>query len=302
MKKIANSLYSYSDFYFYDTYYYGAGGSNFSGTADAYNVIHNQFILERSDYAWDENDDDGGDSGGGGSCLTGDTPINLADGTTKQLKDITYNDELLVLDHDTGLVSSNKAVWIHKAGIADGYRLVKFSDGTELKFIGLHAMFNADLLEYVDVQDAEKFHAGTHVIKETLVDGEYKLSTVEVVSIEYIEEEVEYYEVISAYIYNVFANGLLTSDGYTIPFQNMYEFNDDYTYKSADRQAILDGTYTGYLFTEEYLNEVLKLSFNDIPGFRGREWGRLVELGYLSEEHIAYLIAHFLNSEDQRIM
>ena len=257
-----------------------------------------------SGYKWVKTEcgcDTGAVNSGGGdsSCLTGDTLINLANGKTKRLKDITYDDELLVLDHDTGKVSSRKAIWIHKSGKANGYQLVKFSDGSELKFIGLHSMFNADLLEYVDVRDESKFHVGTHVIK---VGENNQLSTVSVVSIEYIEEEVEYYEIITSGTYNVFANNLLTSDGYTIPFQNMYEFNRDYTYKSADRQAILYGTYEGYLFTDEYLNEVLRLSYSDIEGFRGREWGRLVELGYLPEEHIAYLIAHFLNSDEQRIM
>ena len=48
-------------------------------------------------------------------CIAGGTLVPLADGTTKAIEDITYDDELLVWDFDEGKLSSAKPAWVKKA-------------------------------------------------------------------------------------------------------------------------------------------------------------------------------------------
>ena len=44
------------------------------------------------------------------ACLLACTKISLADGTTKNIEDITYDDELLVWDFDNGCFSKAKSL------------------------------------------------------------------------------------------------------------------------------------------------------------------------------------------------
>ena len=90
----------------------------------------------------------------------------------------------------------------------------------------------------------------------------------------------------------------MTSEPASIGFQNMYGFNADLTYASPDRQAILNGTYEGFLFTEEFMVEELGLSLKDIAGVRGEEWGRLIDLGLITEEELLVIIQTTINNED----
>lgn len=142
-------------------------------------------------------------------CMIEGTQITLADGSTKAVENITYDDELLVWNFYDGKFDTAKPSWIKIEQIAPEYNLVKFSNGAEVGFvgpggdIGYHRVFNkeAKAFTHTGVVDTPN---GTTTFAQ---DGSYPT----VVSQEVIEKPVKYYNVITDKHYNLFANGILTS-------------------------------------------------------------------------------------------
>ena len=149
-------------------------------------------------------------------CIIEGTQITLANGTTKAIEDITYDDELLVWNFYDGKLDVAKPKWIKIAGFAPEYCLAKFSNGAEVGFVGpgehtrqsdggrgYHRIFNkeAGAFTYVGTEDTPN---GTTTFAQ---DETFPT----VVSQEVVEKEVKFYNVITENHYNIFANGILTS-------------------------------------------------------------------------------------------
>ena len=142
-------------------------------------------------------------------CIIEGTQITLANGTTKAIEDITYDDELLVWNFYDGKFDKAKPSWIKVEETAPRYNLVKFSNGSEVGFvgpggnIGYHRIFNkeAKAFTHTGVKDTPN---GTTTFAQ---DGTFPT----VVSQEVVEKEVKFYNVITDKHYNIFANGILTS-------------------------------------------------------------------------------------------
>ena len=143
------------------------------------------------------------------SCIIEGTQITLANGSTKAIEDITYDDELLVWNFYDGKFDKAKPSWIKVEETAPRYNLVKFSNGSEVGFvgpggdIGYHRVFNkeAKAFTHTGVKDTPN---GTTTFAQ---DGTFPT----VVSQEVVEKEVKFYNVITDKHYNIFANGILTS-------------------------------------------------------------------------------------------
>ena len=142
-------------------------------------------------------------------CLIEGTQITLADGSTKAVENITYDDELLVWNFYAGRFDKAKPTWIKVAEVAPRYNLVKFSNGSEVGFVGAggekgyHRIFNkeAGAFTHTGCKDTPN---GTTTFAQ---DGTFPT----VVSQEVVEKEVKFYNVITENHYNIFANGILTS-------------------------------------------------------------------------------------------
>lgn len=142
-------------------------------------------------------------------CLIEGTQITLADGSTKAVENITYDDELLVWNFYDGKFDKAKPSWIKVAEVAPRYNLVKFSNGSEVGFVGAggekgyHRIFNkeAGAFTHTGCKDTPN---GTTTFAQ---DGTFPT----VVSQEVVEKSVKYYNVITENHYNIFANGILTS-------------------------------------------------------------------------------------------
>ena len=159
---------------------------------------------------------------GTASCLVKGTKIKLANGKTKNVEDITYNDLLLVWNYETGSYTYEYPIWIEKSKTTKVYQKTTLSDGTTLKTVDKHGVFSKDANMFVSVSDKDNFKIGTSVAK---LDDNNKLTYVKVTNIENIYEEVEYYHVVSTRYYNIIANNILTTDGNVI-LSNLYEFGD----------------------------------------------------------------------------
>ena len=147
-------------------------------------------------------------------CLVEGTQITLADRTTKSIEDITYENDLLVWDFDNARFATVKPLWIMKAQRTSQYYLVKFDNGSELKLAIQHRIFNKEKgsFEYPIIDEE------TPEITTFTSDG----TESKVVSIDIIKEKVNYYNIITDYHINLFANGILTS----CRLNNIYPIKD----------------------------------------------------------------------------
>ena len=147
-------------------------------------------------------------------CLAEGTLITLADGTSKVIENIEMFDSLKVWDFDNGVFAIAQPLWIKQEETTSQYNLLTFSDGSTLKTIEQHRIFNkqAGAFTYPMTDDTP---IGTITMNEynqevTLVD-----KTV-------VNETVNYYNVITDYHMNLYANGILTS----MRFNNVYNINE----------------------------------------------------------------------------
>ena len=132
----------------------------------------------------------------------------------KRIEELTYNDNLVVWNFDEGKFDVAKPLWLMREYKTVCYNLLKFSDGSELKTIEQHRIFNKELGKFTYPMTDET-PIGTTTFN---VNGE----EVKLISKEVITEPVEYYNLISYYHMNVFAEGILTS----CRFNNLYEIKD----------------------------------------------------------------------------
>ena len=160
------------------------------------------------------------------SCFLPDTLITLADGTKKQIKDITYSDKLKVWNFDEGKYDESSICWLTRSGLKNHhYYKLTFSDGTTLCTTGRnsnHRVYNADDRLFDGVASIE---IGKRVFTENGI--------VTLTNKEYIEEEIEYYNLITEYTFGCFANGVLTSDRYG----NTYPISEDMKFIKDGRQV-----------------------------------------------------------------
>lgn len=143
-------------------------------------------------------------------CLIEGTQITLADGSTKAVENITYDDELLVWNFYDGKFDKAKPSWIKLAEVAPRYNLVKFSNGSEVGFVGAggekgyHRIFNKEAGAFTYTGNFKETPNGTTTFAQ---DGTFPT----VISQEIVEKEVKFYNVITENHYNIFANDILTS-------------------------------------------------------------------------------------------
>ena len=154
------------------------------------------------------------------SCLIAGTLITLSNGTTKKVEDITYDDELLVWDFFNGCFTSAKPRWIKIKQTSPVYNKLTFSNGATLGLVGeggtqgYHRIYNkqAGLFTHTGVPETPI---------GTITFAEDKTEPV-LIKQELINEEVDYYNIITDKHFNLFANGILTS----CKCSNMYRIED----------------------------------------------------------------------------
>lgn len=148
-------------------------------------------------------------------CLAEGTLVTLADRSRKAIEDITYEDKLLVWDFDNGCFAEAQPLWIKKRQVAEEYNLVKFDNGVELKTVADHRIFNMEAQKFTYTMNEEDTPIGTTTFME---DG----TTAKLIEREVVKETVSYYNIITDYHMNLFANGILTS----LRLNNLYKIEN----------------------------------------------------------------------------
>lgn len=222
----------------------------------------------------------------GSSCITPDTLVTLADGTQKEIQNITYQDLILVWDFYKGEYIAMPSSIIMNHGYAK-YTVVAltFDDGTVIKTINGHGFFDKDQNEFVVIDENNVAnYVGHNFVKQNVNE------TVKLISFTITEEYTESWSILTAEHYNCILEGMLTitpaevedSPKYLMPF----EIGEDMKYDEQKMQADIEkyGLYTyedfkDYMTYEQF--KALNLSIFKVS----------VGKGYITWEEILYLIS-----------
>jgi hypothetical protein len=138
-----------------------------------------------------------------GYCLAAGTLVTLHDGSHKRIEDVTYQDRLRVWDFDRGEFTSAPPVWIMQRGFTHSFNELEFSDGSVLRTIVQHRIFNQEAGRFTYPMSDET-PLGTTTFNQ---QGE----KIRLVARRVVREPVAYYNVITHHHLNLFANSILTS-------------------------------------------------------------------------------------------
>ena len=226
-------------------------------------------------------------------CLAPDTLITLADGTKKAIKDVRVGDEVLAWNFYTGQyeIVPVSLLQAHDTGMMDVLHLY-FEDGTVLKVLGEHGIYDADLntFIFIDTSDVESY-LGHSFIKQ---DGD-GFSTVKLVDYEVTYEYTTAYTILSYAHHNVMAEGMFTVTPAHVGgnFFNPFWVGEDMKYDEAQMQADIE-KYG--LYTYEDFDHVL--TYEQFVALNIAHFKVSVEKGYITYEGLIYLIEGFINNED----
>lgn len=139
-------------------------------------------------------------------CLTGDTLITLADGSSKRIDQLTLDDKVLSYNPETLLLEPDEITYTdsteHK--MHTEYKIYTFADGTIVKTVHRHRFYNVErqAMVYMD-----EWKLGEHAIN---IHGEIVALANEITC----KTEVRHYTIFTKN-QNYFANGLLSGNRYT---------------------------------------------------------------------------------------
>lgn len=140
------------------------------------------------------------------TCFVENTLIWTLDGI-KKVQDISYDDDILVWNFDEGKPDYAKPIFIKQEQTADSYWHVTDEDGKTVNLVGSngksHRLYNKRTHRFEYPQDIPECKC------------------------EEIHESVKYYNILTEYHFNCFANGILTSKRYS---NMLYPITDEMKY------------------------------------------------------------------------
>ena len=224
------------------------------------------------------------------ACVTGDTLVTLADGTQKEIQQVTAEDMLLVWNHFTGKYEAVPAAIIFNHGY-DYNTVIKlnFSDGTQVKVINLHQFLDANLKQYVTISaDTVAQYVGHSFVKQ---DGD-TYTTVTLESYEISEEYIEAYGIISAFHYNILVEGMFSTDFMEQDYDlfNYFTIGEGMVYDAELMQKDIEqyGLYTYEDFADY-------LTYEQFVAFNVQYFKIAVGKGHYTYEGVLELINEYLN-------
>lgn len=148
--------------------------------------------------------------------------------TTKPIEDVRYSDDVVVWDFDEGRLATAKPLWIKVSQTVSSYNVLTFTDGTELRTVNQHRLFNADAGKFTNTMCSDT-PVGTRTF--TLADAaaldegrrDVPAHTTALHAGRVVDEPVEFFNIITTRHMNLFANGILTSCRYN----NLYPVDVD---------------------------------------------------------------------------
>ena len=168
-------------------------------------------------------------------CFVENTLISTKSGD-KPVQDITYGDDILVWNFDEGKLDYVKPIFIKQEQTSDFYWHVTDEDGKTINLVGSNG------------KSHRLYNKRTHLFEYPQDIPECKC--------EEIHESAKYYNIVTAYHFNCFANGILTSKRYS---NMLYPITDEMKYdKTVKHTNNCKREQFDFLTDEEF--EKLRLS------------------------------------------
>lgn len=201
------------------------------------------------------------------SCISAGTLVNMADGTTKKVEDLIIGDMLIVFNHEEGKYDVSPMMFNAHAQMSWGeYEVIKllFSDGTILKIINEHTLFDTTLNKYVVIDKESVNEYVNHKFYGTdILGGEFFRKDVELLSFSVYTEFTGVYNPLTYYHMNCFTEGLLSMPGEIQDLINIFEY--DYNLK-YDEEYYNEQVEKYGLFTYEEVSQYFTVEiFNALP-------------------------------------
>lgn len=219
-------------------------------------------------------------------CLAEGTLITLADGSKKKIEELNNEDLLLVFNHETGKLDiAPVAFVIHKNSDKSWQNVLnlKFADGTKLRIVGEHGLFDCTLNKYVYInQDNAHEYIGNYYYSES-----GKL--VELIEYDISKEYISFYSPISSYHLNCFAEGLLTITNFSEPATNIFQYNDNLQY---DLNQIYEEINLYGLFSYDDFKEYT--TYEIYAAFPAAYFKIAIAKGHTTFEQILFVLYTFL--------
>lgn len=230
----------------------------------------------------------------GSGCFAEGTLITLADGTKKPIEQVTYEDQLLAWDFNTGayVATVPSLIESHEAG---EYRVInlKFADGTVTRVIVDHGFFcvEENNFVFIDEENVDSY-VGKNFVKVN--GGSY--DSVELVGYDVTVETVSYYTIQTAIYNNCIAENMFTLTSPPEMLENdgwfdYFEIGEGMKYDEAKMQADIEkyGLYTYEDFAEY-------VTYEQFIAFNGPYLKVLVGRGVITFEQIIELIGTYVNN------
>lgn len=158
-------------------------------------------------------------------CLAPGTKITLADGSFKNVEDITNEDELLVWDMFIGNWSTAPILFVeHDEEIERDVITLNFAGNVTLDIIDDHGLFNLTLGKYVYIHNLEE--AQSYVGHEFFYTEDKSIIGAILLGATVSRKKITAHSPCTARALCVIANGMLTMPGNTEPFTNVCKMSD----------------------------------------------------------------------------
>ena len=216
-------------------------------------------------------------------CFTPDTLITLADGTQKRVDQLGFDDKILAWDFFAGTyVAQDISLLVNHGESLYKVANLQLSDGTVLRLIADHGVFDYDLNKYVYITVDNMHEYIGHRFVQYAAGGSYNVVTL--TDAFETEEYTSAWSVSSAGTSNAFASGMLT----VAPpedFYNWIEMGDKLMYNVEKFQQDVE-TYGLYTY-EDFQDYV---TYEQFVAWNGAYLKIAVEKGYFTFEYILELI------------
>lgn len=211
----------------------------------------------------------------GGGCLAEGTLVTLADGTQKRVEDLLPTDEVLIYNHFTGKYEAGKILFdTHANRPADDYVVtnLKFANGTTLRIVESHGLFDLDLNRYVYLNhnNAKDFIGHRFATAEN-VNGEFVAGETVLADVVLTNEHLKIYSPMTVIHFNIVAEGMLTITSFMVDeseygiqgFVNIFDYEEgSMKYDEAKMQADIEkyGLFTYEDFKDLIPEELFEAS------------------------------------------
>lgn len=227
------------------------------------------------------------------ACVAAGTLITLADGRQVPVESLTGNEMLLVWNLFTGEFDVAPILFIDSeaAGMYEVVTLA-FSDGTTLKVIDEHALWDFDLNEYVFMRSDAAKYIGHWFNKQSYdADGNMIYTRVQLTGVTVTTEYTSAWSPVTYGHLCFYVNGMLSMPGATTGLINIFDVDPDTM--TIDEEQYLADIETYGLFTYEEFAALYPVPEEIFDAFGGQYLKVAMGKGLLTEDMISILINRY---------